>query len=1143
MAPRKSKGKQKEDATDKNTFKLDLRPVQAKIYGDEQAAKIQQLDAGLEKAKIGIGKINLLEIENKPIFGTYNDRPQKSTEVNKMLTSFEKNGIQSCKEVNTLAVVIEASRIEPNQKLDGSWSNAETLVNVKFTDKHPIILASGQHRYAALKKMEETYREDEKVIEKRLARLQALATKSDEDVDEHIELRKVLSEIKGQLCGMGVWGVTLYDKDMIDSNNRELGHHLSRNQALHVYNETQEELLVSTLRNMGDAYHEGGEAAALKDLEALLDKQSHEKSVDSKLMKIFKNSRLMLTLMRDVLPMGKHFRQRRELTVRWLAQEMDVVMGMYTIYMSNSVHAYRLLASKDEFPPYRTISGLIEDLEGEEEEAETAIEKLIELRQKIMQGTPGSEKTLATYLSDIDYAATQSFAAYEGVLGASTVDYLGALPTYLEKVIEALRKGFENFEGRSKEDVVWLDTILARTAVFLTPIEETYVPMPLMSGMVMDRVWKELSSVKEGYSECSRWFEVLLDTMKVYAHNSHGADDHTEALFSAIEREQGIHKDRMIQAVWRTLWDGRANTVLRLHNNMSSPDMRAVMERRPKSKDEIARKWAASTQSTKDKAANLYNVIKKHVGVGPVVIPISLLKTPGMKPLLVTGWDWQRQSVKKHAPRDAKPSIEGLMLEMEIASGYRARVLADPMVWSLRANIEELMNTHRQRSKLKAATAGSLATPPRWTYWDGVSVCEPEINIPEFIDEDVLKEQLETNRRISSENRDRDIILKLTKQIRSLALGRNTTNKKSPMSKEVAHAGNQLIKALMYSASRVRLREMVGHENVEFEPERYYVDLGIPRFKGVQDKYTTNSDVLDVLLAADDGSDVDEEQEQAPKKPQRSKKSTAVDVDEVESEDAVEVEVEDFEAPEDSPQIEEDENILDTEQQEHVPEPVKTKPRPRPVARKNKQRVDPLPGDDPRNLFMSADTVKPTAQRDIVDVDMSDGDHPSVRPVPDTHLGATLDAALELYDGINQIDLDASSPLSSPTDLQPSMDDTRSADNNIHMVTDHELAAELDARDPNPAFSARPKHVSAPRAAPAPIPSSSKPKSRRAQSGLASGSVRSSIAPSEASYISKRSRDDSGIKSPDNKKKHKASTVRRQSEHADSELVNIHPDM
>jgi hypothetical protein len=37
--------------------------------------------------------------------------------------------------------------------------------------------------------------------------------------------------------------------------------------------------------------------------------------------------------------------------------------------------------------------------------------------------------------------------------------------------------------------------------------------------------------------------------MKVYAHNSHGADDHTEAMFCAIEREKGILKVPMVQAV------------------------------------------------------------------------------------------------------------------------------------------------------------------------------------------------------------------------------------------------------------------------------------------------------------------------------------------------------------------------------------------------------------------------------------------------------------------------------------------------------------------------------------------------------------------------------------------------------------------
>jgi hypothetical protein len=68
--------------------------VQATSVNDDLARRNHQLDTDLAKAKIGIGKINILDIENKLQFGTYNDRAQNSSEVNKMITSFEKHGRQ-----------------------------------------------------------------------------------------------------------------------------------------------------------------------------------------------------------------------------------------------------------------------------------------------------------------------------------------------------------------------------------------------------------------------------------------------------------------------------------------------------------------------------------------------------------------------------------------------------------------------------------------------------------------------------------------------------------------------------------------------------------------------------------------------------------------------------------------------------------------------------------------------------------------------------------------------------------------------------------------------------------------------------------------------------------------------------------------
>jgi hypothetical protein len=114
--------------------------------------------------------------------------------------------------------------------------------------------------------------------------------------------------------------------DMIDTGKGELGSHLSQNQTLHIYAETQEEELVSKLRDIHDVYVEEGEEDALEMI-----RQEYEKGKDdknSKLTKIWMDERLVITLMRDVLPMGPHYRHRNELSVRWLANNISVIMGV-----------------------------------------------------------------------------------------------------------------------------------------------------------------------------------------------------------------------------------------------------------------------------------------------------------------------------------------------------------------------------------------------------------------------------------------------------------------------------------------------------------------------------------------------------------------------------------------------------------------------------------------------------------------------------------------------------------------------------------------------------------------------------------------------------------------------------------------------
>ncbi|KAG1762375.1 hypothetical protein EDD22DRAFT_847143 [Suillus occidentalis] len=93
----------------------------------DPAARAIALDAKLEEAKLGIGKINVIKIANKLTFGRYNDRPVKESEVNKMITSYEKHGMQWTKRENSLAIVIEPARLAPDQDLEGAWNASDTL--------------------------------------------------------------------------------------------------------------------------------------------------------------------------------------------------------------------------------------------------------------------------------------------------------------------------------------------------------------------------------------------------------------------------------------------------------------------------------------------------------------------------------------------------------------------------------------------------------------------------------------------------------------------------------------------------------------------------------------------------------------------------------------------------------------------------------------------------------------------------------------------------------------------------------------------------------------------------------------------------------------------------------------------------------
>lgn len=238
----------------------------------------------------------------------------------------------------------------------------------------------------------------------------------------------------------------------------------------------------------------------------------------------------------------------------------------------------------------------------------------------------------------------------------------------------------------------------------------------------------------------------------------------------------------------------RVNALLHLHNKISESPLHQMIGKRPSTKDEFVKAWNLMTQDTKTEAKMLYEQHKKYLGVGEIDMPISSLGTPCMHGLLITGWDWRRTSLKKNLSREAEPLFQAMFLELHHVETYRPMLLRDPVVWGLRDTIQQTMTKHFTKTKLKASTAGSLAKPREWAYWDGIKVEPPkeDVYIPDEIDADAQAQLVQANRRIAAEQADFDAICKIKKTIKSMAIARLTPLKKSPLTVEVANAINLL---------------------------------------------------------------------------------------------------------------------------------------------------------------------------------------------------------------------------------------------------------------------------------------------------------------------------------------------------------------
>ncbi|KAG2122756.1 uncharacterized protein EDB93DRAFT_1259236 [Suillus bovinus] len=200
-ASRKGKGKKSEAANEGggSSFHLDTRPVEAVAPKHDAGKEIKRLDTEVIKSKVGVAWINMLAMGERLKFGVYNDRPENDAETHKLILSFKRHGIVSMREMNAIPLIIEIDRVNNAETLPFDFSSPQNVPELELVDMNPIIVASGQHRLAALRQYHQTLTDEYRTLEKKRVKIKELKNLSEEHIRTFNEMREEMGTIKGIL--------------------------------------------------------------------------------------------------------------------------------------------------------------------------------------------------------------------------------------------------------------------------------------------------------------------------------------------------------------------------------------------------------------------------------------------------------------------------------------------------------------------------------------------------------------------------------------------------------------------------------------------------------------------------------------------------------------------------------------------------------------------------------------------------------------------------------------------------------------------------------------------------------------------------------------------------------------------------------
>lgn len=210
--------KQEDQEAEGTHIEIDDGPVEAKAPTHDVGKETLRLDNGVARCKAGVAWVDLLTLKNKLVFGTYNDRPENDGERQKLIASFKSAGIVSMKETSAIPMILDVKRIKNEVKLAANFDEPSDVPELLLVDTDPIIVASGQHRVSALMRYHQMLTDELSALEKKRAKIAGTSNESGkkpltaDDKKSYMDLREEIAMRKGQLEGMGKWGVIIYNE-------------------------------------------------------------------------------------------------------------------------------------------------------------------------------------------------------------------------------------------------------------------------------------------------------------------------------------------------------------------------------------------------------------------------------------------------------------------------------------------------------------------------------------------------------------------------------------------------------------------------------------------------------------------------------------------------------------------------------------------------------------------------------------------------------------------------------------------------------------------------------------------------------------------------------------------------------------------